>query len=258
MKIEEMVELVSMFLKKWKIFIIFHGLGIFALFATIKFLYLYDRMPIIILYKIVITSLLIILCSYIIYTYYPEKFLNWNTNYSSRLLNKRLKRGIKNVFDLADLLRIIVLVSPFSNILKSIGFAIFILSFIDSDISVLWNKMFINSYEIYIILGIIFIIPPIIFLSILLPTFFFHLIKNKYQKNFSKYIMPIWILILTIIMVILMDFESLLFLDIRMSVIQFLALLIQIIIGFGPIGWFYELFIRSLIERKDIFKKSVG
>jgi hypothetical protein len=246
---EKMIVITHNLLRIGKRYIIFYGLGIFALFTAIRLLHLHNEISAYKLYEITIISIIIIFSSLFVYRISSKKFACWDIKYTAELLKQRLKYGLKDVFDLIDLLRIILLISPISNILRSIGLAIFILTFVDPDINILWQNIHTGSSDVYKFIGLILIIPLIVFTTIFLPTFFFHFFKNKYQKDLAKYIMPIWILILSITISILIGIELPFVFSLRAIIVQVLITLAQIIIGFIPLGWFYELFISSIITK---------
>ena len=257
---KNIVKQIIIFTKKWFKVLIFYGLSLYAIYATAALAHFvkYKLISIYSLVEIISLFLLIMGFNYVLYIYFPKKYLCWNINYIIKLFNHTIGRidEYKNneASPIFKFLHTIIFYSPFSIAIKSIGLSIFILSFFDTKINFLWYNIKLQDSVVFEFIAKISIYPFFILLVMLVIALFLGLIKNIFNKDFSGYnILITVILIATIVMSIN---SNVLLQEISEYIMMVSMLLVKMIIGLIPVGWFYELFIKSVIKRRNHLKEK--
>lgn len=247
---EKLLKLAADILKGWNKLVIFVGLGFFAVYVGIEGLNnLTDSKAFIIL------SIIFCIVSFAEYKFYPEKFPYWNIRWTIKLLKSvsvskpKLNRGMGLLMMLY--LVIILVASPLSGILKSLGLSFYILTFFNPEVSNLWKEVYANN-SIYGILVKLFIVPLVfVFFGVILPMMFISFMEKAFGKSiFTKYAIYIWLLIFSIIVIILLSNNILWVKNMDKEIYNIFLVFISFVIGFVPLGWFSELFIGSIIKEE--------
>lgn len=270
--------------KAWRQFIIGTALVFFAILTIIKFLPIAFEIPIYITLGITITSLVILLISFIIFKFFPERFLNWNLNEIKRILNQSESVNAK--------LFVLIFISPLANFFMAFSLSIFIFSFLNNNIKILWENSIVRNETIYqflavltigIFVGIVFMFFLYLFACVLAYIFTWDYRKinpEKIKHSFIRYLgntheesqldkqqalslQDVIFLILVLIFLFLSKFIDVTKMQFFENLEKFmgayfvypLVIFIKFIVGIIPLGWFYELFIGSIWRKLDDYKK---
>lgn len=220
--------------------IVYFGLYFLGLatFIGLGSVFFQGILPVKSLILILFVSLCFFLVSLIIYHHFPNRFNFW--------------RGVKrreNIF--------FWMMPPISNAILSLAFSFYLFSRINSNVNYSWTRIFFLHDKAYGYIAEYFIASPIalgvIFLLLLSPIFL--VVKFTEGKNIIiKTIgVSMYCLVLLIYIYLLMRNPS--FID--DSIPKYFIPLATYLIGFFPLGWFYELFIDSILKHPEIKKDYV-
>lgn len=220
------------FVTYWVSLVTYIGLGLFALvvaFYTVG-LAVKRELPQAVSYEIFFLSLAIFLLSFLTYRLFPERFIEWDPRELSLYL------------------------PPFSNLLMSVSLSYFIISLLNQRAAFFWEKLLSLAEAeplIYIIIGSLSFVIPIFVIFFIITVF----LPFWFAKNFAKGILSKTLLaagfIVPLVLILWFSYSGLL--DKAVNSQFFSDLSVQIgkfILGFIPVGWFYELFIGSIAAEK--------
>jgi len=195
----------------------------------------------------IILSMPFILLNFFLYKKFPKRFASWNYNFKSTIKN--------------DYIGIIGL-PPFSIIAMSIALLVFLFHFFNPLANMIWMNslgrlpLLMESTGIYFIeilfFFIVFMAIPIFMLMVFiyLSNKVFHELNSFLKgKKFKVFFLILTLIYFLVIIYFLYDFQR----NGRLENIPELAKeIINVIVGFIPIHWFYELFIGSLLSKLNL------
>ncbi len=259
------------FLIFWRYAIILGILSLFAFYVFVIFLLHIHNLPFLVVYKVIILSLFIFFLNFMMAQLFPEKFLGWNFNQTCKIILRREYKKIEWTLKLKCFIASFIFLAAY--LVMSISLSIYIFTYISDEINKLWQKSLLILDPLYKFAAFITIITfsyiPIIFLISGIFYYLFNLLfylfigplDKKENQAVSRILIKIIILFLVnsafvviLVFLILTNQDVIALLDNLFKSFfeklidiytEPLAHFIKFLVGFIPMGWFYELIIGS-------------